>query len=415
LTILACSCLAFLLNSWLARAWAQDGDHYYEGGLKVYFSKDSAKYFRLLTWHQMWGTASQDPAGDWRMTARMRRSRVMAYMQFTPRFMLVTHFGINNLTASQMDALGENARTQLFLHDAWGEYRVAGAALSLGAGLHYWSGLSRMTTASTITLMTLDNFRTAWSNIGTSAQFGRHLGMYAKGRAGPVRYHAHLSQPVRATSPRAHLRPDRARLDNANRWMSGAYAAYEFLDSESNFLPFHAGTYFGEKRVFNLGGGVNYTPGASRSIDAAASDLPAGDTVTQRHDHLHWAADAFLDLPLGSSGLVLNALAAYYHFDFGPAYELNSQVATGNKGYAHAGLLLPRFTKICRLMPYIVGHYHQHDRHKNPGNFYGLGTNILFSKHHFKLTLAYGSQLAPHTGPEPERQPYARLQMQVFI
>ena len=40
--------------------------------------------------------------------------------------------------------------------------------------------------------------------------------------------------------------------------MYQGYVSWEFLEQESNLLPFNVGTYLGTKRVFNLGGGFFY-------------------------------------------------------------------------------------------------------------------------------------------------------------
>jgi hypothetical protein len=65
----------------------------------------------------------------------------------------------------------------MFFHDAWNEYAVilpgeAGKfSLSLGAGLHYYMGLSRMTMASTLNFLTVDSPVFSWPLIDNSDQF----------------------------------------------------------------------------------------------------------------------------------------------------------------------------------------------------------------------------------------------------
>jgi hypothetical protein len=68
----------------------------------------------------------------------------------------------------------ETVKNQLFFHDAWNEYAVilpgeAGKfSLSLGAGLHYYMGLSRMTMASTLNFLTVDSPIFTWPLIDNS-------------------------------------------------------------------------------------------------------------------------------------------------------------------------------------------------------------------------------------------------------
>lgn len=81
----------------------------------------------------------------------------MMYAQISPRYLIVTHFGINNQTfgtgggSGTLDTgpYGSGKKPQLFFHDAWNEYAIVpsidletGEAnknnIYIGGGLHYW-------------------------------------------------------------------------------------------------------------------------------------------------------------------------------------------------------------------------------------------------------------------------------------
>ena len=66
------------------------------------------------------------------------------------------------------------------MHDAWTEYAIIPSKLHIGTGLHYWNGVSRMASASTLNFMTLDAPIHNWFNIEATDQFARQLGIYAK-------------------------------------------------------------------------------------------------------------------------------------------------------------------------------------------------------------------------------------------
>jgi len=109
----------------------------YTGGLKVKLNDDGSKYFRLITWHQVWATANlsaDEPSLDF----LLRRSRFLMFAQINKRFLILTHFGLNSLSAANMGTaspapgLGGNGR--FFMHDAWVEYTVAPKKLALGGG-----------------------------------------------------------------------------------------------------------------------------------------------------------------------------------------------------------------------------------------------------------------------------------------
>jgi hypothetical protein len=192
--------IAFLVGTPLK---AQDGvDHSYKP-LTLKLSEDGSKYVRFITWHQFWVTFRQpgEDFSDITSEFLLRRSRFLAYAQVSPRFLILTHFGLNNLNAGGMDALGHQAPAQLFMHDAWAEFKVIDKVLDIGAGLHYWNGISRLTNQSTLNIMTLDAPRFNWATIGTSDQFARHLGIYAKGKLGKLDYRVSVNDrlPYRST------------------------------------------------------------------------------------------------------------------------------------------------------------------------------------------------------------------------
>ena len=170
------------------KAWDEiaqkEVDHSYKS-LTVKLSNDGAKYVRFILWHQQWLQTSNLAISDapLRLSTSIRRSRVLAFAQISPRFLILTHFGLNNLTTGNMNALGNQGDgPQMFLHDAWTEFKVLdnSNALYIGGGLHYWKGLTRLANQSTLNFMTMDNSRpfVHWHSLGITDQFARHMGFY---------------------------------------------------------------------------------------------------------------------------------------------------------------------------------------------------------------------------------------------
>ena len=146
---------------------------------------DGDQYIRFIMWHQFWLTTNNLAIDDTKLQLQpsLRRSRFLAYAQVSPRFLILTHFGLNSLTPDNLTNLGSDGNApQLFLHDAWVEFKLLDA-LYLGGGLHYWKGLTRLSNQSTLNFMTLDQTRpfVHWHSLGVTDQFARHLGVYAKG------------------------------------------------------------------------------------------------------------------------------------------------------------------------------------------------------------------------------------------
>lgn len=81
-------------------------DHSYQP-LKLKMSEDGSKYVRFLFWGQMWASYNENNPGTLGIDGQpsthtpdigIRRARVLALAQVSPRFLIVSHFGINNQT-----------------------------------------------------------------------------------------------------------------------------------------------------------------------------------------------------------------------------------------------------------------------------------------------------------------------------
>jgi len=366
----------------------------YSGGLKVKLNEDGSKYFRLITWHQAWLTTAQNAEENYVMTPSLRRSRMLMYAQINKRFLILTHFGLNSLNGANMHPVGKSTSSSLFMHDAWAEYTIVPGKLSLGSGLHYWNGISRLTNQSTLNIMTLDAPRFNWATIGTSDQFARHMGIYAKGKLGKFDYRVAFNDPTTNSLDAINGVPldtgvatyqTRAIYGNtkANYAFQG-YFMYQFLDQESNFLPYMVGSYLGGKKVFNIGAGF-FT-----HADGTVGLNEVGDTIT--HDVNLLAVDAFYDAPVGEKGAAISAYLAYYNYDFGPNYRLTNSsdvIATSQIIYGQAGYVLPDFSEKGRLQPYVSGSYRTVDANDDPSTTIGIGANWYISGHNAKLTAEF--------------------------
>ncbi|MEM9731787.1 MAG: hypothetical protein AAF997_24640, partial [Myxococcota bacterium] len=179
--------------------------------LQFSLNDDGTLYFRLAMWLQVWARAIQLNPGTtildnpdtpelegqdaWYGDVGIRRARVLMFGQIFPRVFLLMHFGINNQTF-------RNARKpQLYFHDLWAEFDVWKDFIDIGAGLLYWNGVSRMTSASTITFMSLDAPIVNWPTIERTDQFARQLGFYAKGNIFGLDYRVAVVRPFTTTVP----------------------------------------------------------------------------------------------------------------------------------------------------------------------------------------------------------------------
>ena len=124
------------------QAMYSQGSPDYKGGLKIKFDEDGKKYLRLISWAQVQATYNNDAGATSSKTSfNLRRARVLMFSQITDKFLILTHFGLNSLNSTSLSPTGKGTGSQIFLHDAWAQYRL-GKDHAIGAGLHYFNGIS---------------------------------------------------------------------------------------------------------------------------------------------------------------------------------------------------------------------------------------------------------------------------------
>lgn len=424
---------------WSAALSFAQGSPDYGGGLKFNLNTEGSKYMRFIAWNQIWARSSElNPGtmiGEQGATKQedigLRRLRILAYAQISPRYMIVTHIGINNQTfinggaagSQNTGGYGAGKKPGLFFHDAWNEYAVVlpkenkPFSLSVGAGLHYYMGLSRMTMSSTLNYMTIDAPIFNWPLIENSDQFARQMGIFVKGKYNRLEYRMSINKPfatnvtpVNVTDPNVAVAVDN---NNNARWSKAGYFEYQFFDKESNLLPFKVGTYLGTKKMFNIGAGFYTAPsGTKTSVNG----------ITERHDINLFSGDVFLDLPVGDKAkkAAITAYSVLYDYDFGPNYlrnigimnegvadntytgtralagpgNLQPMVGSGTIWYTQAGYLIPNKDEKpkVRVQPFAAYTYKDFDALKKASSQFDIGTNFFLDGHHAKITAQYSTR-----------------------
>jgi hypothetical protein len=442
-------------------------DHTYKP-LVLSLSDDGSKYIRFLIWNQMWMRSTENNPGTLSVDGKpqnrsadigIRRARFLAYAQVSPRFLILTHFGINNQTFTGGGAPGGGAtgnpgnlpvtvnpetgtgtangmsakKPQLFFHDIWTEFKIT-EELYLGSGLHYWNGLSRMSSHSTMSFLAVDAPIFNWPLIELTDQFARQFGIYAKGQVSKWDYRIALNKPFAVgaggTFDGNKGRPVAFNVVNDN-WATQGYIAYQFLDKENNKLPFFVGSYLGTKKVFNIGGGWHHHPKATSSINNVGE--------VDSHNISLFGLDAFLDIPINeNSGTALTSYAVFYSYDFGPNYLRNvgimnvgfgpgtSQngpgnaqptIGTGNIFYSQTGLLLPKsiLGDYGRLQPFGAFTYKDFEYFDQSSFQYDLGLNYYLNGHQAKITFQYSTRPVFQNFVKNSQASEFILQTQLFL
>ncbi|RTZ07756.1 porin [Flavobacterium bomense] len=411
----------------------------YGAGLKFNLNEDGSKFMRVIAWNQIWMRSSQmNPGtmigGEATSTATdigNRRLRFLAYAQVSKRYMILTHFGINNQTfinggaagSSGTGGYGAGKKPGLFFHDAWNEYAVVlpekdkKFSFTLGAGLHYYMGLSRLTMASTLNFLTIDAPIFNWPLIENSDQFARQVGLFAKGKYGKLEYRMSYNKPyaTNLVPTNVTVADNAVAVDNSGntKWSKAGYFEYQFLDQEANVLPFKVGSYLGTKKVFNIGAGFYTAPDATKT---------SVNSTINKHDIKLFSADVFLDMPIGKkeNKMAVTAYSVLYDYDFGPNYLRNVGImnigsvdpnftgsraiagagnaqptmGSGNIWYTQAGVLLPckEAKPKIRIQPFGAVTYKNFDALEQSSTQFDVGSNFFIDGHHAKITAQYSTR-----------------------
>ncbi|TVT43393.1 hypothetical protein FNT36_04710 [Hymenobacter setariae] len=400
----------------------------YGSGMKFNLSPDGQKYVRLMAWTQVYVRYNENNTGTLRGPSEpkssqldfgIRRSRMVLLAQLSPRFLIYTHLGINNQNnvSGGVSPTVDGKKPQFFIHEAVTEYKV-NKYLNLGAGLHYYNGISRLSNASTTSILSMDLPLTNFPTIDALDQFARWIGVFAKGRVGKFDYRVSMSDPfltnlptntayvvggVQTGNPLAlgnsvtnfntqgtaiGITSTGTNVANYNPQNDGhvyqGYFSYNFFEPESNLLPYTQGTYLGTKKVLSIGAGFMYNQNGmysrptnnvvTLSNSTATPDLFA-TVPTTKHDIKLFGVDAFFDTPLDTARrTAVTFYGVYYNYNFGPnyvrfvgaenpgygasAYRGNAvpQSGTGGSVYGQLGFLLGKKTlgTKVRLQPYVA-------------------------------------------------------------
>jgi len=435
-----------LLSLWALTVRAQHSPplEVSERGATVYLSKDSVARVRFITLVQFWarqtrmnpGSLYKNGPADQVTDLSLRRGSLVTIIQPNPRLLMLFNYGGYANAANEGEVSFE-------LTDAYAEYKIRNG-LFVGAGLSQWSGLSRITVEGVSSLINVDVPTVAQPTFNRLDRVGRSLGIFAKGRLGSLNYRLMLSDPFvpPATSFAANAgrgspsgssvgeslgpaQPGVAYLNpQARSLLMQGYGQWEFLDHEANVSPYVPSTYFGTKRIFNLGAGFMYrsdamlealTTGLALPGQAESAVNPRLIQTARTHDFFAFAVDAFLNYRFNAKQEGITAYLGYFNLNFGPNYFTvrgNNNIAsgstagvsaingignampatgTGQTGYGQLGYLAPLgfLHSTHRFGLFTTYQYSQFKALKDPTIVYEGGANWFLAGNNLKLTGQY--------------------------
>lgn len=393
--VLLCLVILFISPS----IHAQYADEY-NGGFKFDFDEEGDKYIRMMTYGHFWWQDNEGHNSNDGIS--IRRMGILMYAEINDRFKLVSHFGLSTLNASNIYPNKDGGGPNIELVDLYGEFKVI-PELYVGIGKHYVNGISRLNSLSTLNILTVDVNRSSWSTTGLSDQGVRHLGVFARGSLGKFQYRLAVNAPQVNTAdgdknteilPGQEKYLGRALLDKGKYAYAG-YFDYQFLDKESDFLPFRVGTYLGTQEVFNIGAGFFYHP---EGIAHQTGHNLEGKDVW------HAAGDVFYDAPIGENGAALTTYGSYQYSKMGENY-LNGRInGNGSQVYVQGGYLIPKKSETHifknRLQPYLAYSYRDFKGLKKVAQEFQASVNWYVDGQNAKITCQYQNSIDLPSGKQ---------------
>jgi len=392
----------------------------FKDGLKIYLSDDSTRYIKATGLAQIWfrynannpGSAIYGTPEKNTFDVGLRRVRYQTMVQVTKNVFFYSQFGINSLNSLSA------RKTGLFLHDVTAEHSVYKNYLVFGGGLSGWNGTSRYSSSSVASILAMDLPVVQETTNDVTDQFVRKLGVYAKGKLGAFDYRLSVSNPFPVQNALTGVAALPANEVNTAYFSTRApklnyqgYFMWQFMDKESNQIPYMTGSYLGKKRVFNIGTGFAYQDKAMWYRGTAS-----GDTISKPLQQ--FGVDVFYDSYLNKEKRNgVTAYASFLKYDFGPNYIRNAAamntanstvgatsfngagnafplIGTGTVIYAQTSYLFKKdlLKSQGTLQPYVSGIYANYQRLKDPMMVYDMGVNWIMAGQNSKLSLDYQSR-----------------------
>src|SRR6185312_11615730 len=322
-------------------------DRFTKEGLKMYLSEDSTRWLKAIGLLQVqarynWnnpGSAVYGRLQNQTADLGIRSLRFQIMGQITKRIFIYSQFGLDNFSYTSSRKVGD------FFHDAIAELKVHKKYISLGGGLTYMGAPLRYSVPSPGNLLMADVPLYQQTTNDQSDQFGRTLGLYAKGQIGRFDYRVSVSKPfaIQPASLDTTYSTTSAFSPSPPNLQYRGYFKWHFLDIEDNMLAYNSGTYLGKKRILTLGTGIQYQKNAMRYWDSIT--IPTNPTITEinknliSHNLIIVGIDLFYESYLNKEkGNAITIYGAYSYADYGNKYlryvgVMNMNTGNINKSY----------------------------------------------------------------------------------
>ncbi|REC62802.1 porin [Chryseobacterium pennae] len=405
------------------------------GELKIKLNSKGDQWIRFGISSQIWlrsidnnpGTSVNGVPQEQTYDAGIRRMRLTIQSQLTPYYSVFLQMGINNQnfisgggTGTGNNGAGKKA--PFFFHDAYNELAIIPRNnfhtgepnknnLYLGAGLHSWNGVSRLTNASTTKMLAGDIPIFNFPSIEIADQFSRQLGVFIHGEFDRLNYRFSINKPF-ATNLKPVVGGPAVDNNQSGKLSYSGYAFYQFFNKETTVTSFLSGNNLSAKKVLNIGAGF-YT-----SKDATQSQ-PSENTF-KSHPANIFGADIYSEIPLGnkSKEMGLTLYSVYYNYNYGTNYLRisgllnpggpdptftgqralegagNNRIlmGTGNIWFSQAGFVIPKFSNILKIQPFFNYALKNMKALNQSGSYYDIGANFYLYGQNARIVAQYSSR-----------------------
>ncbi|SHE52484.1 porin [Chryseobacterium sp. OV279] len=405
------------------------------GELKINLNAKGDKWLKFGISSQIWlrsidnnpGTLVNGVPQEQTYDASIRRMRLIIQSQVTPFYSVFLQMGINNQSfisggGTGTGNNGAGKKAPFFFHDAYNEFAIIPRNdfqtgkpnknnLYLGAGLHSWNGVSRLTNASTTKMLAGDIPVFNFPMIEIADQFSRQLGIFVHGEFDRINYRFSVNKPF-ATSLKPAIGGAAVDNNQSGKLSYAGYAFYQFFNKETTVTSFLPGNNLATKKVLNLGAGF-YT-------NKEATQSQPSENVFESHDVNILGADVYTELPVGdkSKEMGLTLYSVFYNYNYGPNYlrvsgllnpgtpnaDFMGQKAlegpgnnrvlmgTGNIWFSQMGFVLPKFSKILKVQPFFNYALKDMNALNQNGSYYDIGANFYLYGQNARIVAQYSSR-----------------------
>ncbi|MDC8105430.1 porin [Chryseobacterium sp. PTM-20240506] len=405
------------------------------GELKINLNPKGDKWLKFGISSQIWlrsidnnpGTLVNGVPQQQTYDAGIRRMRLTIQSQLTPFYSVFLQMGINNQSfisggGSGTGNNGAGKKAPFFFHDAYNELAIIPRNdfqtgkpnknnLYLGAGLHSWNGVSRLTNASTTKMLAGDIPVFNFPAIEIADQFSRQFGIFVHGEFDRLNYRFSVNKPF-ATNLKPVVGGPAVDNNQSGKLSYSGYAFYQFFNKETTVTSFLPGNNLAARKVLNIGTGFYSTKDATQSQPS--------ENVFESHAANVFGADIYSELPLGnkSKEMGLTLYSVFYNYNYGPNYlrvsgllnpgtpdpQFTGQKAlegagnnrilmgTGNIWFSQVGFVLPKFSKILKVQPFFNYALKDMKALNQNGSYYDVGANFYLYGQNARIVVQYSSR-----------------------